>query len=133
MIGFQEPWPEECQHWVSTSQPLEFIPAPQSYSKQFRPETTSNAVSQIHSDAMFILSLTWPLQQYTVIIFLKNDNLLEYTANVCIHDTSLVRLKRCSLSLSTANSSGLLFAVLHYNHTTTVLQVIVVARTIIGM
>ena len=56
-----------------------------------------------------------------------------YTANVCSHVTSLLHLKRCSLSLCTVNSSGLVFAVLHYNHTTAVLQLIAVARTIIGM
>ena len=53
------------------------------------------------------------------------------TANVYSHITSLLRLKRCSLSLSTANSSGLVFAVLHYNQTTTTLQLEVVARATI--
>ena len=56
-----------------------------------------------------------------------------YTANVCSHVTSQLRLKRCSLSLSTANSSGLLLDVLCYNQTTTALQLIVVRTTIIVM
>ena len=47
--------------------------------------------------------------------------------------TSQLRLKRCSLSFSTADSSGLIFDVLCYNQTTTTLQLIVVATTIIGM
>ena len=59
--------------------------------------------------------------------------LTQYTANVCSHVTSPLRLKRCSLSLSTANSSGLLLDVLCYNQTTTTLQLIVVATTIIVM
>ena len=60
-------------------------------------------------------------------------NFKGYTANVCSHVTSQLRLKRCSLSLSTANSSGLLLDVLCYNQTTTALQLIVVGTTIIVM
>ena len=56
-----------------------------------------------------------------------------YTANVYSHVTSLLRLKRCSLNLSTANSGGLLFAVIHYNQLTTTVQLTVVERTTIGM
>ena len=78
-------------------------------------------------------SSAWNLTKFTKKYLLKIKIVQLYTANVCSQVTSLLRLKRCSLSLSTANSSGLVFAVLHYNHTTAVLQLIAVARTIIGM
>ena len=66
-------------------------------------------------------------------IFTQKSYSWRYTANVCSHVTSQLRLKRCSLSLSTANSSGLLLDVLCYNQTTTALQLIVVGTTIIVM
>ena len=50
--------------------------------------------------------------------------LYSYTTNTYSHVTSLLRLKRCSLNLSTADGCAQIPAVLHYNPTISVSNVI---------